>query len=603
MPLNIRKGYDAELLHKFDIDNDFVNFKRSLHISAALSIINFPLLILDFYRFLYSRELFSQFGYTEVAVIHLISCIVFPMLLIAGLVKSRKSDLPPESRFYNIFWRIFFSLAYLYALTTSAPCLALYQNLTTVFVAVLVLASSFKIRMSEYFIHSVLLCVLDLISIRFLVPNVKEIYPGIISDITSTIVVALCINHIAYSESLKSFINKVNFEKEQGEKIVEMEASKAKSEFLSNMSHEIRTPINGIYGMLSMLQESPLNEEQKDYIKYAKSSCEVLNNIVSDLFDMTLIKSRKMTIESKPYSLVELIGAAEANFKPRMKLKDLRIEVTVDKALPKFVVGDKNRILQILNNLLSNAWKFTHSGLISVTCRKVSSDRGESLLFEVKDSGIGIPDDKMPFIFNQFYQLDSTLKKQYRGAGLGLAICKSLVTMMGGEIGARSNAPEAGTTFFFELPLVLPDEDWDKSVQEYRSVPEKFLEGKNVLCVEDNETNLKFVTALLYKRGANVTTASNGRIALSIMEKNDFDMVLLDIRMPVMDGIETIKSIRAAEAQNGSYTPVIAGTTYTMKRNREEIMQNGFDGCLSKPFTEEELMLEIYNNINKKRSA
>lgn len=603
MPLNIRKGYDAELLRKFDIDNDFVNFKRSLHISAALSIINFPLLILDFYRFLYSRELFSQFGYTEVAVIHLISCIVFPMLLIVGLVKSRKSDLPPESRFYNIFWRIFFSLAYLYALTTSAPCLALYQNLTTVFVAVLVLASSFKIRMSEYFIHSVLLCVLDLISIRFLVPNVKEIYPGIISDITSTIVVALCINHIAYSESLKSFINKVNFEKEQGEKIVEMEASKAKSEFLSNMSHEIRTPINGIYGMLSMLQESPLNEEQKDYIKYAKSSCEVLNNIVSDLFDMTLIKSRKMTIESKPYSLVELIGAAEANFKPRMKLKDLRIEVTVDKALPKFVVGDKNRILQILNNLLSNAWKFTHSGLISVTCRKVSSDRGESVLFEVKDSGIGIPDDKMPFIFNQFYQLDSTLKKQYRGAGLGLAICKSLVTMMGGEIGARSNAPEAGTTFFFELPLVLPDEDWDKSVQEYRSVPEKFLEGKNVLCVEDNETNLKFVTALLYKRGANVTTASNGRIALSIMEKNDFDMVLLDIRMPVMEGIETIKSIRAAEAQNGSYTPVIAGTTYTMKRNREEIMQNGFDGCLSKPFAEEELMLEIYNNINKKRSA
>jgi signal transduction histidine kinase/CheY-like chemotaxis protein len=603
MPLNIRKGYDAELLRKFDIDNDFVNFKRSLHISAALSIINFPLLILDFYRFLYSRELFSQFGYTEVTVIHLISCIVFPMLLIAGLVKSRKIGLPPESRFYNIFWRVFFSLAYLYALTTSAPCLALYQNLTTVFVAVLVLASSFKIRMSEYFIHSVLLCVLDLISIWFLVPNVKEIYPGIISDITSTIVVALFINHIAYSESLKSFINKVNFEKEQAEKIVEMEAGKAKSEFLSNMSHEIRTPINGIYGMLSMLQESPLNEEQKDYIKYAKSSCEVLNNIVSDLFDMTLIKSRKMTIESKPYSLVELIGAAEANFKPRMKLKDLRIEVTVDKALPKFVVGDKNRILQILNNLLSNAWKFTHSGLISVTCRKVSSDRGESVLFEVKDSGIGIPEDKMPFIFNQFYQLDSTLKKQYRGAGLGLAICKSLVTMMGGEIGARSNAPEAGTTFFFELPLVLPDEDWDKSVQEYRSVPEKFLEGKNVLCVEDNETNLKFVTALLYKRGAHVVSASNGKEALEILEKNDFDTILLDIRMPVMDGIETIKSIRAAEAQNGSYTPVIAGTTYTMKRNREEIMQNGFDGCLSKPFTEEELMLEIYNNINKKRSA
>ena len=433
MPVNVRKGLDKELLRQFDIDNDLSNFKRSIHISIALIVINIPLLIFDIYRFIYSRELFSQYGYFEITVVHALSCIVFPAILLAGMI-TKKRDLPNDSRFYKIYWRIFFFFAYCYALTTSAPCLELYKNLTTLFVAVLVLASSFKIKFSEYIVHSVLLCFFDLFSIWFFVPGVEAIFSGIISDVASTIVIAVFINYIVYSESLKSFINKVNFEKEQAEKIVEMEASKAKSEFLSNMSHEIRTPINGIYGMLSMLQESPLNEEQKDYIKYAKSSCEVLNNIVSDLFDMTLIKSGKMMIESKPYSLVELISAAEANFKPRMKLKDLRIEVTVDEALPKFVVGDKNRILQILNNLLSNAWKFTHSGLISVTCRKVSSDRGESVLFEVKDSGIGIPEDKMPFIFNQFYQLDSTLKKQYRGAGLGLAICKSLVAMMGGML-------------------------------------------------------------------------------------------------------------------------------------------------------------------------
>ena len=175
--------------------------------------------------------------------------------------------------------------------------------------------------------------------------------------------------------------------------------------------------------------------------------------------------------------------------------------------------------------------------------------------------------------------------------------------MMNGKIGARSNSPEAGTTFFFELPLVLPDEECNASLKQNESIPENFLVGKSILCVEDNETNLKFVTALLLKKGARVTAAPNGKAALDIMEKNDFDMVLLDIRMPVMDGIETIGRIRAAEAENRGYTPVIAGTTYTMKRSRDMIMESGFDGYLSKPFSEADLMLEIYNNINKKRSS
>ena len=603
MALSIRKGLDAELLKKFDMNNDFSNFRRSIHISIALIIINFPLLLFDIYRFVYYPELFSHYGYTEISVIHLFSCIVFPVMLIVGKVGSRNGRLPVGSPFYKYFWRSFFTLAYLYALTTSAPCLELYQNLTTLFVAVLVLASSFKVRMREYLAHSLLLCCLDLFSIWLFVPGVSEIYPGIISDVMSTIVVAVFINYIAYSESLKSFLNKVNFEKEQAAKIVEREANKAKSEFLANMSHEIRTPINGIYGMLSMLQESPLNEEQKDYIKYAKSSCEVLNNIVNDLFDMVLIKANKIKLENKPYSVEELVRASVANIEHRMKVNEIRTEINIDETLPKFVVGDRNRIAQILNNLLSNAWKFTHSGTISVECRKIFADGQGSILFGVKDSGIGIPDDKMPFIFDQFYQLDSTLKKQYRGAGLGLAICKNLVDMMSGRIGARSNSPEPGTTFFFELPLVLPDEDWNKSEKEYESIPENFLAGRNILCVEDNETNLKFVTALLIKRGARVMTAPNGKIALDIMEKNEFDIVLLDIRMPVMDGIETIQRIRAAEAESRGYTPVIAGTTYTMKKNRDEIMENGFDGYLSKPFSEAELMIEIYNNINKKRSA
>ncbi len=602
MSINIRKGYDAELLKKFDTDNDFSNFRRSIHVSIALTIINFPLLLLDIYRFVYSRELFSQYGYTEITVIHLLSCIVFPALIIIGKVKTRNGWLPVGSPFYKYFWRVFFSSAYVYALTTSAPCLQLYRNLTTLFVAVLVLASSFKIRMREYLVHSVILCVLDIISIWYFVPRVRGFFPGLISDVTSTIVVAIFINYIAYSESLKSFLNKINFEKEQAEKIVEREANKAKSEFLANMSHEIRTPINGIYGMLSMLDEEPMTENQKDYIKYAKSSCEVLINIVNDLFDMVLIKSGKIVLDNKPYSLAELVNASVSTVN-HQKIKDIEFRISIDNSLPKFVLGDKNRVAQILNNLLSNAWKFTSAGSISVDCRRIIEDNGEFIRFEVKDTGIGIPQDKINFVFDNFFQIDSTLKKKYRGAGLGLAICRNLVDMMGGKISVRSNSPEPGTTFAFLLPLVLPDESWEKVETQYVAVPKDFLAGKSVLCAEDNETNLKFITNILSRRGANIRTASDGKIALGIMEKNDFDIVLLDIRMPVMDGIETIKTIRELEKNGGDYTPVIAVTTYTMKKNRDMIMSNGFDGYLSKPFSEADLMLEIYNNINKKRSS
>ena len=602
MPLNIRKGLDAELLRKFDIDNDFSNFKRSIYVSTALTIINIPLLLLDIYRYLYSRELFSQFGYAEVSVLHLLSCIFYPAMLIVGKVKTGNGTLPPENPFYKYFWRIFFSSAYLYALAASAPCLELYQNLTTFFAAILVLASSFKIRQREYIAHSTLLSVSVLFTIWYFVPGIKEVYPGIISDVISTLIIAVCINYIAYSEFMKSFINKINFEKEQAEKIVEREANKAKSEFLANMSHEIRTPINGIYGMLSMLQEEPVSENQKEYIKYAKSSCEVLINIVNDLFDMVLIKSGKIVFDNRPYSLAELVNASVSTVNYQ-KTKDIEFRISIDSTLPKFVVGDKNRVAQILNNLLSNAWKFTSSGSISVDCRRIIEENCEFIRFEVKDTGIGIPQDKINFVFDHFFQIDSTLKKQYRGAGLGLAICKNLVDMMGGKISVRSNSPEAGTTFAFLLPLLLPEEGWDKVETRYEALPKNFLAGKSVLCAEDNETNLKFITSILSRQGANVRIASDGKQALDIMKKNDFDIVLLDIRMPVMDGIETIKNIRELEKNGGGYTPVIAVTTYTMKRSRDMIMSNGFDGYLSKPFSEADLMLEIYNNINKKRSA
>ena len=602
MSINIRKGLDAELLRKFDMSTNVGNVRMSLNIYLGLTVINIPLLILDIYRYLHDRQIYDGFGYREIALTHIVSCILFPILWLYGRRKMLDKDLPQDGFFYKYFWRIFLFMAYLYVFFTSAPCLAVYGNLTTLFVATLAVAVALKVRHFEYLLHTFWLCVLDLISIWLYVPESHEVYAGVVSDVVSTVIVAVCINYVAYRDALASFVNKMNFEKEQAEKIVEREANKAKTEFLANMSHEIRTPINGIHGMLSMLQESGLNEEQSDYVKYAKSSCEVLNNIVNDLFDMVLIKSNKIKLENRPYSPAELLSTTLANFAPQMKMKGLETRISIDETLPEFVTGDKNRVTQILNNLLSNAWKFTPSGMISAECRRTLSNGHEFVSFSVKDTGIGIPDDKMPLIFDRFFQLDSSPRKQYSGAGLGLAICKSLAEMMGGTISARSNSPEAGTTFTFELPLLLPDEDWNSEKQK-RSIPEDILIGKKILCVEDNETNLKFVTALLARKGAKVIEAANGRIALDLMKNNDFDIVLMDIRMPVMDGIEAIEHIRAAEAVSKGYTPVIAGTTYTMKKNIDEIMRKGFDGYLAKPFHEEDLMLEIYKNINKKRSA
>ena len=602
MSINIRKGYDAELLRKFDISNNVANVKMALYIYLGLTVINIPLLALDIYRYFCERTLYDRFGYNQIFWVHLISCLIFPFFWIYGMVRSRDKKLSHDSCFYKYYWRIFFFMAYLYVLFTSAPCLAIYENLTTLFVATLALAVAFKVRHYEYTLHTLWLCAFDLISIKLYVPEIEGVYVGIISDIVSTVVLAICINYVVYKDAFTSFVNKMNFEKEQAEKIVEREANKAKSEFLANMSHEIRTPINGIHGMLSMLQESGLSEEQSDYVKYARSSCEVLNNIVSDLFEMTLINAHKIVIENTPYSPDELVRNLAANFLPQMKMKELNLEINIDESLPKFVSGDKNRVAQILNNLLSNAWKFTPAGTITIECVKVTDDGKDMLRYGVKDTGIGIPEDKIPFIFDRFFQLDSSPRKQYSGAGLGLAICKSLAEMMGGTISARSNSPEAGTTFTFELPLLLPDEDWMRSMEKSGSVPADFLVGKKILCVEDNETNLKFVTALLSKKGAVVSTAPNGKVALEIIEKNDFDIVLMDIRMPVMDGIETIEHIRAAEAGTKGYTPVIAGTTYTMKKNKDEIIAHGFDGYLAKPFAESDLMLEIYKNIGKKRS-
>ena len=602
MWLDIRKGYDKELLRQFDMSTNVGNVRMSRYIYFGLTVINIPLLILDIYRYLYDRQIYDSFGYTEIFAVHIFSCVLFPILWFYSRRKMLEKDLPQDGFFYKYFWRIFFFMAYFYVLFTSAPCLAVYGNLTTLFVATLAVAVALKVRHYEYLLHTLWLCILDLVSIWLYVPESHEVFTGVVSDVLSTAAVAVCINFVAYREALVSFVNKTNFEKEQAEKIVEREANKAKSEFLANMSHEIRTPINGIHGMLLMLQESVLSEEQGDYVKYAKSSCDVLNNIVNDLFDMVLINSNKIRLEKKPYSPAELIRTTAANFAPQMKMKNLECRTDIDETVPEFVVGDRNRVAQILNNLLSNAWKFTPSGTIDVKCRRMLSNGKEFVRFEVRDTGIGIPEDKIPFVFDKFYQLDSTAGKQYQGAGLGLAICKSLIDMMEGTISVHSNVPEAGTTFLFELPIIFPDEGWD-SEKRKNVIPEDFLVGKKILCVEDNETNLKFVTALLSKKGADVTTALNGKIALEIMEKNDFDIVLMDIRMPVMDGIEAIEHIRAAEAGTKGYTPVIAGTTYTMKKNKDEIVAHGFDGYLAKPFAESDLMLEIYKNINKKRSA
>jgi signal transduction histidine kinase/response regulator RpfG family c-di-GMP phosphodiesterase len=399
-------------------------------------------------------------------------------------------------------------------------------------------------------------------------------------------------------------------------KLAEQEISKArelaessikvKEIFLANMSHEIRTPMNAILGFTRLLFETELSKEQKGFIDAIHFSGENLLVIINDILDLSKLQSGKMTIEKCEFNVYDLINGIVTVLRPKAQEKGLKLMSMIHSMVPSMIIGDPVRLNQILTNLITNAIKFTEKGTVSIDVNAFATTEHEeiSLEFKVKDSGIGIPIDKQPQIFESFVQASADTTRKYGGTGLGLSIVKSLVALQDGKITLESQ-PGQGSTFTVHIPFIKSktskNSSSDSAVVESNTL--EHIRGSAILVVEDNPVNQLLVKKVLGKTGCNVDIASNGIEGLELIKTKRYDVILMDIQMPEMDGYQTTYHIRNNLPQALSGIPIIALTAHAFGPDVTKCIAAGMNDYISKPFKAEDLYAKISKHCQKEERA
>ncbi|WP_246845684.1 ATP-binding protein [Bdellovibrio sp. ZAP7] len=383
------------------------------------------------------------------------------------------------------------------------------------------------------------------------------------------------------------------------ERIKAQEASTLKSSFLANMSHEIRTPLNGIIGMTKLMEQTPMNARQADYLDTIKISSTSLLALINEILDLSKIESGKFQLEETNFELSSLIKSAVSIVNYSAKLKNLEIKTEIDPTVPEFLTGDPLRLRQVLLNLINNAIKFSEHGLIKVRVTHKGPDIHGSphLLFEIIDQGVGFDPETRSKLFQNFSQGDSSMTRKYGGTGLGLAISKQIVEMMKGSIDVDS-VKGIGSRFYFDVNLGIPQTD--AAIQKISNLkPVTPLQG-HILIAEDNLVNQKVVSEMLSTMGCTSQVVENGNAAIAALLTEKFDLVLMDAQMPIMDGYEATRQIRKGQAGEDNKTiPILATTANAIKGDIELCLEAGMNDYISKPISYNDLAFKISKWIGR----